>query len=68
MVQKGKCQHGRKISQYFRMFHCGRGKIWTLEPEYGTIYIVVLGFFLVIEGGVVIGVAEHWQQRRNLRN
>ncbi len=25
-------------------------KIWTLEPEYGTIYIAVLGFFLAIEG------------------
>lgn len=40
-------------------------------------YTAVLGFFLAIEGGVhmgkemigvVIGVVEHWQQRRNLRN
>lgn len=32
-----------------------RNKIWTLEPEYGTIYVAVLGFFLVIEGGVHMG-------------
>lgn len=31
-------------------------KIWTLEPEYGIIYIAVLGFFLVIEGGVHMGI------------
>lgn len=27
-------------------------KIWTFEPEYGTMHIAILGFFLVIEGGV----------------
>lgn len=30
-------------------------KICTVEPEYGTIYTAVLGFFLAIEGGVHMG-------------
>lgn len=34
-------------------------KIWTFEPEYGTIYVAVLGFFLVIEGGTHMGKEKY---------